>query len=88
MNEPDERRARLLRLAFGGAVVAVAAIRLRHCSELTANTADLVRHLLYGLLVLEQGLGAAAAPLGALSDAWPPTPWIGVDASNCPSTPG
>ncbi len=72
------RRERLLRLALVAAVVAVAAVRLRHCTELTANTADVVRHLLYGLLVAERGVEVAGAPLGALSDAWPPTPWIGL----------
>ena len=78
MSEVDERRQRLLRLGFAAAVIAVAVLRLRHCSELTANTADIVRHLLYGLLVLDQGASAAAVPLAAWSDAWPPAPWIGL----------
>jgi hypothetical protein len=51
MTEDLEQRRRLLRLLFAAAVVAIAVVRLRHCSELTVNTADLVRHLLYGLLV-------------------------------------
>jgi len=71
-------RARLLTWLFVAAVVAVVAVRLNQCSRLTVNSADIVRHLLYGLLVGSQGTAAAGSALMELAPAWPPTPWAHV----------
>jgi hypothetical protein len=71
-------RARLLTWLFVAAVVAVVAVRLNQCSRLTVNTADIVRHLLYGLVVASRGPVAAGSSLVELAPAWPPVPWAGV----------
>ena len=59
-------------------VAGVSALRLAQCAELTVNSADIVRHLLYGLLVGQEGYGAAGQPLFAYPVSWPPVPWGGV----------
>lgn len=71
-------RARLLTWLFVAATVAIVAVRLNQCSRLTVNSADIVRHLLYGLLVASHGPASAGSALIELAPAWPPTPWVQV----------
>lgn len=66
------RWGRLILLAV---VLAAAAVRLVYCFRLPVNTADAVRHLMYGLAVLDLGPGAADMPLAGVSEALVRIPW-------------
>jgi hypothetical protein len=60
---------------LGAAALAIAAARLWQCTLLPVETGDVVRHLLYGVAVLELGPSAAGEPLAALSAAWTRASW-------------
>lgn len=58
-----------------GAAGVVAAFRLYQCGMLPSETGDIVRHVLYGVAVDQQGVAAAGIPLKVLSGAWSHVAW-------------
>ncbi len=60
-----KRRACVLTVV---AALAVACIRIIYCLELPANTGDILRHTVYGLLVNQYGLHMADLPLAEIGE--------------------
>lgn len=58
-----------------GAAGVVAAFRLYQCGMLPSETGDIVRHVLYGVAVDQQGVAAAGVPLTWLSSTWSHVAW-------------
>lgn len=62
-------------------MIAGAMIRLWHCLSLPESTGDLLRHIMYGLLVNRYGWSIAGIPLGDLGPAYKAISWSWVDYS-------
>ena len=71
-------RIRAIRAATLSAVVAAAILRVWYCLLLPANTGDTLRHLVYGQLALQRGLGVASLPLAKISADFARVSWPDV----------
>ena len=69
---------RLAALLLVAVVATATALRVRHCFEPPVNTGDVVRHLLYGVLVGERGPRWAAVPLVAVDRTHAGVSWAGL----------
>lgn len=69
------QRQRLGRLLLYGACGTALIVRLMYCASLPVNTGDLMRHLLYGKLVLTHGLWIGGLPLAEVSHRFQRMPW-------------
>ena len=74
----DTTHIRAIRAATLSAVVAVAILRVWYCLLLPANTGDTLRHLVYGQLALQRGLGVASLPLAKISADFARVSWPDV----------
>ena len=63
---------------FAVLVLGVLGLRLYHCAQMPAHTGDILRHLLYGLLVNRVGLSSAAHSLVEFSPAFANISWAGL----------
>lgn len=73
--EPGSLRRYIVPTVFVAIAVLVALVRLRFCAQVPANTGDLPRHLVYGLVVLDQGLAGASVPLREVSRTFAGLAW-------------
>ena len=62
-------------LLLAAVVLGSAAVRLPLCLEPPVNTGDVVRHLLYGVIVGERGLPWAGVPLAQIDPAYAVASW-------------
>jgi hypothetical protein len=76
--DEDDRWKRARNLLLVAIVAVSAALRLRHCVEPPVNTGDVVRHLLYGILVGERGLQWAGVPLAQVDPSYASVSWAGL----------
>jgi hypothetical protein len=75
VRKPDHDQANRRGWLILGAAGVVAAFRLYQCGMLPYETGDIVRHVLYGVAVDQQGIAAAGIPLQSLSGAWSNVAW-------------
>jgi len=71
---------------FLAAVAAIAAIRFYQCALLPSETGDIVRHVLYGVVVNTRGFAAAGSSLLSLTSAWSDVAWARFPYSYPPVT--
>jgi len=56
-------------------IISVGILRVYYCAQLPVNTGDVLRHMYYGLLVNEKGLGIAAFPLREINAEYAEVAW-------------
>lgn len=75
MNEPVAGWRRYERSLLIALALVVALVRLWQCAKVPANTGDLPRHILYGLVVLEHGVAGASQTLHEVSRSFGSIAW-------------
>ena len=71
---------------FWAIALGVGAFRLYYCAQLPVNTGDIVRHLVYGFLVNQDGLGMAGKTLLEVNPLYASVSWSNLPY-NYPSIP-